>query len=264
MACIISFSPPNFPSPRVLSLFYARFGWCHRSLSSKTAMQSWLQKQGWVWVAKFAGILRFYRKAVVLISATSPPPSPAANGCRKSLTKRERKRDSFTWYIQENWRVPNLSPLLPAQLERPLRPATATGLFNFVHKSVMEEPLQALPIRNEACRVTMLSDKGFLSLRWPCRTEKLWTFACWSALCLSLFFLVSVFLALCLSFSLHFVRLCVLFRSTFFLPFFFYFFAFCIVHHFCQIEFELFEIESSIFFYYIYIQISVYSFLMNF
>lgn len=252
MACIISFSPPNFPSPRVLSLFYARFGWCHRSLSSKTAMQSWLQKQGWVWVAKFAGILRFYRKAVVLISATSPPPSPAANGCRKSLTKRERKRDSFTWYIQENWRVPNLSPLLPAQLERPLRPAAATGLFNFVHKSVMEEPLQALPIRNEACRVTMLSDKGFLSLRWPCRTEKLWTFA-WSALCLSLFFLVSVFLALCLSFSLHFVRLCVLFRSTFFPPFFFYFFAFCIVHHFCKIEFELFEIESSIFFYYIYI-----------
>lgn len=227
MACIISFSPPNFPSPRVLSLFYARFGWCHRSLSSKTAMQSWLQKQGWVWVAKFAGILRFYRKAVVLISATSPPPSPAANGCRKSLTKRERKRDSFTWYIQENWRVLNLSPLLPAQLERPLRPAAATGLFNFVHKSVMEEPLQALPIRNEACRVTMLSDKGFLSLRWPCRTEKLWTFACWSALCLSLFFLVSVFLALSLSFSLHFVRLCVLFRSTFFPPFFLFF---CFLH----------------------------------
>ena len=164
-----NFVPPaEFPISLAfrVSLFYARFGWCHRSLSSKTAMQSWLQKQGWVWVAKFAGILRFYRKAVVLISATSSPPllcpaprgkrlSKIADEAREKEREREREREIRSRDIsRENWRVPNLSPhsLAGATRAPSLRPAAATGLFNFVHKSVMEEPLQALPIRNEACR----------------------------------------------------------------------------------------------------------------
>lgn len=208
-------------------------------------MQSWLQKQGRVWVAKFAGILRFYRKAVVLISATSPLPLPRSKRLSKIADEaREKERFVHVIYPQENWRVPSLSLPPPPQLERPLRPATATGLFNFVHKSVMEEPLQALPIRNEACRVTMLSDKGFLSLRWPCRTEKLWTFACWVGFVYSLFFHISVFLALSLSIFCQVMR-----SLSFYFFFFFLFFCFLYVHHFCKIGFEFgFEIESSILF----------------
>lgn len=111
----------------------------------------------------------------------SPPPCPAPRGKRLSkiadeAREKEREREIRSRDIsRENWRVPNLSPhsLAGATRAPSLRPAAATGLFNFVHKSVMEEPLQALPIRNEACRVTMLGDKGFLSLRSPCRTEKL-------------------------------------------------------------------------------------------
>lgn len=90
----------------------------------------------------------------------SPLPCPAPRGKRLSkiadeAREKEREREIRSRDIsRENWRVPNLSPhsLAGATRAPSLRPAAATGLFNFVHKSVMEEPLQALPIRNEACR----------------------------------------------------------------------------------------------------------------
>lgn len=78
---------------------------------------SWLQKQGWFWVAKFAGILCFYRKAVVLISAT-----PALS----KIADEANARASFPWY-PGNWRVPTL-PWSPLTF---LRPSTRYRPFQF-------------------------------------------------------------------------------------------------------------------------------------
>lgn len=73
---------------------------------------SWLRKQGWFRVVKYAGILRFYRRHPRVSS---------------KMADEANARASFPWY-PGNWRV------LPTP-----SPRSATGLFNFVHKSLMEE-----------------------------------------------------------------------------------------------------------------------------
>lgn len=95
--------------------------------------RSWLQKQAWFWVAKCTEILRFYRKTVVLISAL-PPPAPLSENRWRS-ERAVRSRD-----IREIGVCP-----APAPTPSATTPHLATGLFNFVHKSVMEDLLQALP-----------------------------------------------------------------------------------------------------------------------
>lgn len=180
----------------------------------------------------------------------SPPPQQTAV---ENRWRSEREREIRSRDISRKIGVYRTSPhSLQAQLERPLRPATATGLFNFVHKSVMEEPLQALPIRNEACRVTMLGDKGFLSLRWPCRAEKLWTFACWSALCT-----LSSSMSFCLSSSISLsLSHCILWGYVFsFVLFFFLFFAFCMYTIFVKLDLNCSKLNRRFFLLYTYIYI---------
>lgn len=106
--------PFQFRRPRLMS-----------SIVIEKRQCSWLQKQAWLWIAKFAEISRFYWKAVVLISEPhpTPPPLPPDRPKIADDAKRGEGDGSFAWY-SGNWRV-----------FRPPQPPSAPGYRPFQFRS---------------------------------------------------------------------------------------------------------------------------------
>lgn len=157
-ASFFFFPPPPPPLYFFLFLSIARRVASSAMKSIAIAQCSWLQKQPAGGVSPVATEIRgnsarFYRKAVVLISA------------RPKIADEANER----WFVAVTFgKLPcpppssNLSsPISPPRLFIPPSHPVPTGIFNFVHKSVMEESLRVPVDRNEApARVTMRAIKN--------------------------------------------------------------------------------------------------------